>query len=279
MTKYVQKMKNSGHDEKMRREVIDEGVKRYREQVNKDDRGEQPLYRSCHDDRVVRKEQKVYKRRNWYRQKKDKRRSKEALGDKDDNKLQAVIPVPYTKNGALLKLFKKRAASSGIDVKFVEKSGYSLQNQLEKSDPFRGPTCGRPDCFPCREGEGTDCESRGPVYEIRCLDDACRDLAPRYHGESGRNAFTRGLDQAKGYAKGDKANTMVKHANEDHDGRKDVKFAMSVIRTFKRDNIRRMIFEAIKIVRNEGLVMNSKAEYKQALLPLMMVHRGPLDRE
>ena len=54
---------------------------------------------------------------------------------------------------------------------------------------------------------------------------------------------------------------------------------MSVIRTFKRDNVRRMIFEAIKIVRNEGMVMNSKAEYKQALLPLMIVHSGPQVRD
>ena len=72
---------------------------------------------------------------------------------------------------------------------------------------------------------------------------------------------------------------MVKHANEYHDGRKDVKFAMNVIRTFKRDNVRRMIYEAIKIIRNEGLVMNSKAEYKQALLPLMLVHSGPQVRD
>ena len=62
LTKYVQKMKISGYDEKMRREVIDEGVKRYREQVTRDDRGERPLYRSRHDDRVERKEQKLYRR-------------------------------------------------------------------------------------------------------------------------------------------------------------------------------------------------------------------------
>ena len=54
---------------------------------------------------------------------------------------------------------------------------------------------------------------------------------------------------------------------------------MRVVRTFKRDNVRRMIFEAVKIVRNEGLVMNSKTEYKQALLPLMELHRGPLDND
>ena len=117
------------------------------------------------------------------------------------------------------------------------------------------------------------------MYEILCLDDECRDRAPRYHGESGRNGFTRGLDQARGYTRWEKNNTMVKHAKEYHEGRRDVRFQMRVVRTFKRDNVRRMIFEAVKIVRNEGLVMNSKTEYKQALLPLMELHRGPLDND
>ncbi len=63
----------------------------------------------------------LYKKRNWYRKKKEGRVSGETPTGEDNNKLQAIIPVPYTKNSELMKLFKKRAASSGIDVKFVEK--------------------------------------------------------------------------------------------------------------------------------------------------------------
>ena len=46
LTRFAQKMKDSGYDEKIGREVVDEGVKKYREQVRRDDRGERPLYRS-----------------------------------------------------------------------------------------------------------------------------------------------------------------------------------------------------------------------------------------
>ena len=164
-------------------------------------------------------------------------------------------------------------------MKFIEKSGYLLQNQLEKADPFHGGTCYRPDCFPCEHEDGGDCESRGCGYEITCEEEDCRAHAPRYDGESGRNGYTRGLEHMKGYRSGKKDNAMKKHADENHEGRKDVRYKMRVVRTFKRDNVRRKLFEAVRIVRNEGLRMNSKSEYRQAVLPLIEIHRGPLDRD
>ena len=144
-------------------------------------------------------------------------------------------------------------------VKFIEKSGHSLQNQLEKADPFRGDTCGREDCFSCQQEGGGDCESRGCVYEILCQEDSCRDRVPRYDGESGRNCYTRSLEHARGYRNGARDNAMKKHSDEYHEGRKDVRYKMNIVRLFKRDNVRRKIFEAVRIVRNGGLRMNSKS--------------------
>ncbi len=76
------------------------------------------------------------------------------------------MKVPYTHNSELKKTMEKITCDSGLYVKFVETSGYSLQNILEKSDPFKGPTCGRDDCFPGSSGTCGDCEGRGQVEHI-----------------------------------------------------------------------------------------------------------------
>ena len=65
--------------------------------------------------------------------------------------IRMPIFVPYTENEGLLKRFKKRAEGSGIEVVFIERTGYSIQNQLETADPYEEENCGREDCFPCKE--------------------------------------------------------------------------------------------------------------------------------
>ena len=51
--------------------------------------------------------------------------------------------VPYTVGGELIKRFRKEAEGSGIEVVFIERTGFSLQNQLEQADPYKGPDCER----------------------------------------------------------------------------------------------------------------------------------------
>ena len=78
------------------------------------------------------------------------------------------IFVPYTENEELVKRFKKKAKGSGIDVVFIERTGYSIQNQLERADPYEEDSCER-ECFPCEEeGGGLKCEMRGAGYDIIC---------------------------------------------------------------------------------------------------------------
>ena len=69
-----------------------------------------------------------------------------------------MIKVPYTHDSELLKRFQKIEKKHGMNVEFVEQSGYSLQNLLEKADPFAKDTCGREDCFPCRQEGGGKCQ-------------------------------------------------------------------------------------------------------------------------
>ena len=46
---------------------------------------------------------------------------------------------------------------------------------------------------------------------------------------------------------------------------------------YGRDNTRRMVNEAAKIEGNDGIVMNSRNEYKQSCLPRVRVHRNTID--
>merc|ERR1712020_559416 len=116
-------------------------------------------------------------------------------------------------------------------VKFVETSGHSLQNILEKSDPFKGPTCGREDkCFPCMSGDYQNCQGRGGAYSITCEEPGCKEKGVRYDGETGKNCFSRGLDHLQGYRGKKENNVLWKHSQLEHGGRADVNYKMTVLR-------------------------------------------------
>ena len=51
-------MRDSGYEQKMRREIIDAGVKVYREQLRKDESGERLLYRRRNGDKEQREQAK-----------------------------------------------------------------------------------------------------------------------------------------------------------------------------------------------------------------------------
>ena len=57
----------------------------------------------------------------------------------------------------------------------------------------------------------------------------------------------------------------------------ETKFKMKVKNVYGRDNEERMVNEAVRIERNEGIVMNGKAEYRGSILPRVRVHRNTID--
>ena len=170
-----------------------------------------------------------------------------------------------------MKEFKKIAEKSGIQVTFIERTGFSLQNQLEQADPYKRPDCEREDCFQCEEEGGGDCEKRGPGYVLKCKEEGCTG---HYDGQSGRNGYTRGIEHKKGYMKKKEGNVLVDHDKEYHGGRGEAKYKMEARRTFGRDNRRRMMDEAVRIQMNLGIMMNRKGEFRNSVLPRLQVHRG-----
>ena len=67
---------------------------------------------------------------------------------------------------------------------------------------------------------------------------------------------------------------MWKHASTDHGGRLDVKYQMTVLKTYGWDNMLRKMNESVRINNNPGVKLNSKAEFSQPRLPRLVVHSG-----
>ena len=67
---------------------------------------------------------------------------------------------------------------------------------------------------------------------------------------------------------------LWKHACNDHDGRSDVNYTMTVLKTYGRDNETRKTNEAVRINFNTGVRLNSKAEYRQPTVPRLSILRS-----
>ena len=263
LSKYCKKMKTSGYSEKFRRQIVDAGVKAYEEQVRVEETGGRRRYRTRDCDREERQKKKKNDRYSWWRK-------QSRSGDVPIT----FMKVPYTHNSGLKKTMERITRENGLSVKFVETSGYSLQNILEKSDPFKGPTCGRDDCFPGRSGTCGNCEGRGGAYCVTCEEPGCKERGVRYDGESGKNCYSRGLDHIQGYKNKSAGNVLWKHASMEHGGRSDVNYKMTVLKTYGKDNLGRKANEAIRITNNPGVKLNSKADFSQPSLPRLVVLPG-----
>ena len=104
--------------------------------MEKDRQGEKKLYRS-RSERIAQKKSRR-SRTKWWKEVKE--------GEKVT---LTFIKVPLTPGSKLVKKFREITEKHDLPIKFVETSDYSLQNLLEKLDPFREKTRGRANCFPC----------------------------------------------------------------------------------------------------------------------------------
>ena len=105
------------------------------------------------------------------------------------------IFVPHTPRGFLANAMREKEAQNNqgrkIRFKIVERGGVTLEQKLRRSNPWAGGECGRPRCFPCR-GDGGNCSTESITYTLWC--EECGDEVAAYKGESGRNAYSRGIE-------------------------------------------------------------------------------------
>ena len=69
---------------------------------------------------------------------------------------------------------------------------------------------GRGDCFPCaNEGRG-DCSKSCAGYKLERQDFPKFKISAVYNGETGRNAYSRGLEQLAGFPKQKRRQSIMK---------------------------------------------------------------------
>ena len=67
LNNFMMKMKNSGHSEQFRKQILDSSYNAYQEMVKADQSGEKPFYRDKNWQKDLRKNEKNKKRLNWYK--------------------------------------------------------------------------------------------------------------------------------------------------------------------------------------------------------------------
>ena len=180
-------LKLSGYDERERLRVLKGGIRTYEKLQEKVDKGERPLFRPPSFRRAERKEEKVVKKKSWYKS--------------SNTNVKTVIFVDPSPNGELVKLLKDTEKIHKIGpadrIKFVQKSGVKVVDILKVDDPFRS-NCNETNCIPCegeRErggGKLTHCRKTNIGYKIECRLCKDRGIIRNYEGESSRNMYLRG---------------------------------------------------------------------------------------
>ena len=104
-------------------------------------------------------------------------------------------PVPGDLLAKLKTVCVKFENSYGIKVEVCPRAGTSVKTNA-MPEPLRRLGCEREDSLPCKSpgrAKG-DCENIFVTYKITCPTCLMVGKRPLYEGETGRNAFTRGLE-------------------------------------------------------------------------------------
>ena len=72
----------------------------------------------------------------------------------------------------------------------------------------------------------------------------------------------------------DNDSPMWKHVQLAHQQDTNTEFHMKVLKTYGKDNLTRRVAESIRLTEHPGEKLNSKSEYRQPLVPRIVVHEG-----
>ena len=257
VTKHIDEMvlrlQFSGYTKKFRHEIVDSALKAYDEIIRKVSNGERPRYRPY----------------EWNRQERDAMKKKKAVGWYQQGGYESVIFVPSTPNSVLQRRYQAEINRQGIKIRVVEKAGRSVKSILQRSDSFKKRRCGRESCFVCNtEGKGS-CDKNGINYAITCV--SCENV---YHGETSKNAFTRGKQHLDEYSNKAAKSVLWRHCRERHDNQIQ-EFKMKVTGQYRNDAMLRQIAEAVRINNSDiDSRINNKTEWNLVLFPTVRVDNG-----
>ena len=144
LNEFMIKLKNSGYNEKYRREIVDSAMKAFKNMLEDDKSGKKPLYRSRtwnNEDRIIAKEKK---KQNWWK-------------TNQKTNFKSVLFVPPTPGGVLAKEMRKREDElnrfSTERIKIVEGGGIQGRNILSTKNPFQSEKCSQKWCPLCQKDD------------------------------------------------------------------------------------------------------------------------------
>ena len=267
VNQYVQKLYNSGYDERYRHEVVKSAYNGYHKQLKDDDNGIKPLYRPWSWNREERDKAKEDKPGTWYK----------------NGGWEHKLFVPATANGELKSKIEEaiKEVNQRTKVKIIEETGVPLLKLLRNATTSKDkPPCSDMDnCLLCSNGQMGVCRRSHVLYKLECLEtnegeggevegeNKTENCCGLYNGESNRNGYSRGFEHLRDSkihtVDGVENSVILKHAWQVHDG-KDIKVKMKIVGSFRGDPTGRQVAEAI-LIRNtpESISMNSKSEYVQ----------------
>ena len=144
---------------------------------------------------------------------------------------------------------------------------------LARNYPWDSTACEDPQCFPCTSYSLTgnkfvSCRRPGVGYSITCV--LCKEegIVATYHGESGRNMYTRGKEHLDELRSGKPSNCLVIHNNVHHNGSRNPHFIMTATGRFNKA-LDRQIDESVrmKFFDRSGVILNSGSEWRADSIP------------
>ena len=201
------------------------------------------MYREKKWMKGAREIQKRRKKSNWYRK----------------GGYRSVVFVPATPKSELKRRYQKIIGKSKVPIKVVERTGTTIKQKLQKSDPLSSKQCTDKDnCMVCSTG-GKNCRKEGVNYEITC--DKCGAF---YAGESGRNAYSRGLEHARDLKNKSSHSVLWRHTSLHHsDDETPPTYSMKVTAIHGGDATMRQVTEGVRISNapDDGSLINNKSEW------------------
>ena len=133
----------------------------------------------------------------------------------------------------------------------------TIKGLLQRSNPYGVRDCQRDKCLICCQGCGTDCRTRGCVYEYTC--EECRR-------KSSRSVYERNKKQLKQWEEGDDECPLQRHSNLYHNGGHFVAEVKVLAKCYGKPS-RRLITEAVLIDELPNtMTMNGKSEWSYVKL-------------
>ena len=143
-----------------------------------------------------------------------------------------------------------------MKLKVVEKVESNVSKQLQRSNPFKEETCGKPDCQICKRSKGINCRTRGCVYEMKCC-----ECDRKYRGQTGNSAQERINQHFQDWERKVEACPLYRHSVLYHGGRK-FPVSVRILRACFGDPTARRITESVLIDElTSAETMNGKNEW------------------